>query len=211
MTSIRFATKGALSLTGFRLSLEDIERQVMVDLAKYQQLYHKKYGKNPEMPLDTENYVKELWDTNVSYENIEQPLGEEVLGFYDSIENKIIADPQVCNNPRRLSFTIAHEAGHISLHSFMYVGGRRSEAQTPVHIERQADSYAAFLLAPTPVILELLRHEGLAIGNRISGPVDVGKCADVFQEKIGLSRQALEIRLRKMGVALLNARYAGST
>lgn len=208
ISSVRFSSKGKISPTSFRLSNDDIERQVIEDLSKYRRLYSERYQKEAPTPLDVENYVKELWDVEVIYDVITQTVDSEVLGYLDLSKKHIVVDARACNHARRISFTVAHEAGHLALHSFMYLNVSKASSKKPApHIEYQADTYASLLLAPTHIVLQILEEQGLVKDNRVLGAVDVEQILSVFQDRVGLSRHALEIRLRKMGITLTNARY----
>ena len=66
----------------YQLTKQEIESQVLSDLAKYRQKYSGKYRKNAPSPIDVDNYVQELWDFSVSFESIPQDSeDEDTLGF----------------------------------------------------------------------------------------------------------------------------------
>jgi Zn-dependent peptidase ImmA (M78 family) len=212
---MRLSSKGRVAIGGLKLTTQEIESQVMTDLTKYRSLFQERYGKAAPAQLDVENLVKELWGVDVTYEDIPQNADEETLGYFAPEVKTIVIDPQVCNNPRRVSFTVAHEAGHLSLHSFLFASNATASTQrttkhkivTNPSIEWQATIYAAHLLAPKHEVVELLQGLGLAAGNIVPQAIDVEKVLVPFQERFGLSRQAMEVHFHKLGIPTLNNLY----
>lgn len=89
---------------------------------------------------------------------------------------------------RRRRFTIAHEIGHFVLHPER----RRPERRGGVNAawegqEREADRFAAELLMPEPLVREAVAQHG----------PDAARLADRFE----VSRQAMEVRLRTLGLS----------
>jgi Zn-dependent peptidase ImmA (M78 family) len=198
----------------YQLTKQEIESQVLSDLAKYRHKYGEKYGKPAPTPLDVDNYVQELWGFNVIFEKVESDSEEkEILGFLRPEKQEVVVNEE-CDNQRRISFTIAHEAGHLSLHGPLFtkkddvISGWKS---SPLHKnikkldsanirrEWQANVYAGTLLASRVEIEELLTELGL-IKNQILTPFDLDEFLPKFQERFGLSRQALEIRLGHLNI-----------
>src|SRR3989344_8636939 len=104
----------------YQLTKEEIESQVLGDTAKYRKIYSEKYGKNPPSLLDVDNYVQELWGFSVSFETIPQDSeDEDTLGFLRPHTQQVVVDENGTNQ-KRISFTIAHEAGHLSLHAPLF-------------------------------------------------------------------------------------------
>lgn len=205
---IAFAASGGVSIRDFKLSSADIESQAVEDLSRYREVFKDRHGAIPSADLDVESMAEALWGLRVDYESIPQTPEYETLGYLVPNE-RIVVDPQLCGHRRRISFTVAHEAGHQSLHSFMYSRFKKSGAVplVPNSIEWQADTYAASLLAPREQLLDYLREERLMSGNVIQRPIDIETIAPALQLRFGLSRQAMEIRLRRLKVPLTNARY----
>ena len=208
-------TKKGISVPQFVLTADDIEIQAMEDLASYRKKYLSNYGKSPQELLDVDNFVKEMWGIEVAYEELPQSSEEEFLGRFRPDKQCITVDAKACKNPRRVSFTVAHEAGHLSLHSFLFdiVGGKvmgwKSSSSTPnKNLDRQADLYAASLLAPKQEIYNFLKEQGLSHNNYLPSPVDLSLHALAFQERFGLSRQALEIRLGRLKIPMANRTYS---
>lgn len=202
-------TKKGIAKGGFRISADEIELQVITDLSKYRRIYSEKYGKIPVLPLDVESFVKELWGVEVRYETINQTQGEETLGYFIPNTKVLVVDPEACGNSKRLSFTVGHEAGHMSLHSFLFKNDQDSgkKHQNDIHIERQAETYAAHLLAPKHDVIEFLQNEGYMADYMVHSNIDMEELAPKLQKKFGLSRHASEIHLLKMKVPIKNSRY----
>lgn len=212
---LRLSSAGKVAVGAFKLTGQEIEAQVMTDLTSYRIAFQQRYGVQPSVPLDVESLVKELWGVEVLYEDIPQLPDEEVLGYFAPEIRSIVVDPQACNNPRRLSFTVAHEAGHLSLHAFMFpaTGDKRAsrttrqKIKTNPSIEWQANIYAAQLLAPKREVVAFLAELGLATPTTVSRAIDIEQIIVPFQARFGLSRQAAELHFRRLGIPMLNAKY----
>jgi Zn-dependent peptidase ImmA (M78 family) len=210
---LRIGKKG-ISVGTFKLTQDDIEQQVANDLLRYNNLFRTRYGMSAAVPLDVESFIKELWGIEVEYDEFPQNDDEEILGLFEPEKQRIIVDPKMCNNKGRISFTVAHEAGHLSLHSFLFTfnygktsGWQDKKSSTDKKLDRQADLYAASLLAPKQKIYEFLKENKLSDGTFLISPIDLTVYASPFQERFGLSRQALEIRLSRMGLSMINRKY----
>lgn len=204
----------------YQLTKEEIESQVLSDLAKYRKTYADKYGKSASRTIDVDNYIQELWGFSVSFEPITQDsIDEDTLGFLRPETRQVVVDDS-CTNQRRISFTIAHEAGHISLHGPLFttteglISGWAHSAPSKnkrradvAHIRRewQANVYAGALLAPQFEVEEFLRELGL-IKNQTLMPVVLDETFPKFEDRFGLSRQALEIRLGHLKIPVMRSR-----
>lgn len=212
---LRVSSKGTVAMGAFKLTGAEIELQVATDLTAYRKVFRERYGAAPATPLDVESFVKERWGVEVMYEDIPQTADEEILGYFAPEVRAIVVDPRVCNHPRRVSFTVAHEAGHLSLHAFLFAAGKgvgakrttRGKLKTSPSIEWQAHTYAAHLLAPKHELVAFLEEQGLATGNSISKPVDIEQHLAPLQKQFGLSRHAMEIHFRRLGIPMINTRY----
>jgi len=205
----------------FQLTKHEIESQVLSDLSKYRQRYHERYGKPAQIPLDVDNFVQELWGFSISVEAVPQEIEEEeILGFLRP-ENKQVVVDENCTNQKRISFTIGHEAGHLSLHGPLFkkengviVGwasipkSRNKNKLDTAHHRRewQANVYAGALLAPEIEVRSLLAELGL-VKNSVLSSFNLNDHFGVFETRFGLSRQALEIRLGHLGIPFYGARY----
>lgn len=212
----------------FELTKEDIELQVLQDVQKYNQIYLQKYGKTAPLDFDVDNFISEVWGFEIFFESIKQSEGEEILGYLRPQEQKIVIDDIQCGIKERINFTIAHEAGHLSLHASMLrmengvVVGWNSKPIEPQFIgesrirkldknqqrmEWQANKYASALLAPKHKIHEALALLGLIRNQQQIAPLNLNLNSQDLMTKFGLSRQALEIRLSDLKIDLIGKRY----
>jgi Zn-dependent peptidase ImmA (M78 family) len=212
----------------FELSKEDIELQVLQDMQKYNQLYFQKYEKSAPFEFDVDNFVAEMWGFEIFFEEIEQTEGEEILGYLRPQERKIVVDDGQCRIKERINFTIAHEAGHLSLHASMlrmengmvvgwsskpiepqFAGGSnlRRLDNNQQRMEWQANKYASALLAPKHKVHDALSSLGLIRGQQQTTTLDLNIHSTALMEKFGLSRQALEIRLSDLKIDVSNKKY----
>lgn len=207
----------------FQLTKQEIESQVLIDLSRYRKKYQKQYDKPAPVLLDVDNFVYELWEFSISVENISQDNeNEEVLGFLRPETRQVVIDEK-CTNQKRVSFTIGHEAGHLSLHGPLFrkkngviVGWSNTSKSANCSEEKleganrrrewQANVYAGALLAPEMDIHDLLEELGL-IKNSILLPFNLNDHAQSFETRFGLSRQALEIRLDNLEIPFQGAKY----
>lgn len=212
----------------FQLTREDIEMQVMQDVRSYNEVYLKKYGKQAPEQFDVDNFIAERWGFEIVFESIKQQEIEDVLGYTDPKNRVVVVDSEQCGSKERITFTIAHEAGHLALHATMFrlengkvvdwsnepippqfVTGERAKKQSinQRRMEWQANKYAGSLLLPKHVVYSTLSNLGLASLQRQVKSLDLLEHSRFLMEKFGISRQALEIRLSDLGIDLLNRRY----
>lgn len=200
----------------YQLTKQDIESQVLSDLANYRRKYSEKYNKAPNVPLDVDNYVQEIWGFSVVFEKIDSNSeDQEILGFLRPETQQVVIN-EICTNPKRISFTIAHEAGHLALHGPLFTkqdgiisGWKNSPICKNVskldvaHVRRewQANVYAGALLASSVEIEDFLQELGLIKGN-ILIPFDLDEYFPRLEERFGLSKQALEIRLIHLNIPI---------
>ncbi|AKM83836.1 TPA: hypothetical protein DCZ46_00665 [Candidatus Campbellbacteria bacterium] len=205
----------------YQLTKQEIESQVLSDLAKYRQKYQEKYNKSVPTPIDVDNFVKELWDFDVSFEIIQQELEtEETLGYLRPESRQIIVG-EGCTNQKRISFTIAHESGHISLHGPLFstedglitgwedsspCKNKKKLDTANIRREWQANVYAGTLLAPKIEVESFLQEIGLVDGI-ILIEFNLDDYFSKFEERFGLSRQALEIRLEHLKIPFKGSKY----
>ena len=201
----------------YQLTKQEIESQVLSDLSKYRHKYSEKYGKPAPTPLDVDNYVQELWGFNVIFEKVESDsIDKETLGFLRPEKQEVVINEE-CDNQRRISFTIAHEAGHLSLHGPLFIKKddiisgwkssplhKNTKKSDSAHIRRewQANVYAGSLLASQIEIEELLRELGL-IKDQTLIPFNLDVHFSKFEERFGLSKQALQIRLEHLKIPVI--------
>ncbi|MBI4158289.1 MAG: ImmA/IrrE family metallo-endopeptidase [Candidatus Yanofskybacteria bacterium] len=183
---------------------EAIATQVEEDLRKYQA----KTGKPIEFPIYPDEIAKSLWEISTEYpDHVYDESGNDVLARFDATKRVIEVSSSKRANDGQVSFTTAHEVGHISMHGFMssvYCGSPVNERSSR-QIEKQADKYASLLLMPSDITrkaIEVLVSRGSLIDIEILAP----ELMTLFK----VSRQALEIRLGQLGYQLLNSKYGVS-
>lgn len=217
---VRVPTKWNPLADGFQLTKQEIESQVLSDLSKYRQKYTERYNKSIPTPLDVDNFVSELWGFSIIFESIPQNDEKEILGFIRPETQQIVVDEN-CTNPKRISFTIAHEAGHLSLHGPLFkkeeriitgwsdipdTKNKKKLETAEVRREWQANVYAGALLA-TEIDMRMFLEELGLVSNSVLLNFNLNEYFEKFESRFGLSRQALEIRLRHLGISFHGAKY----
>lgn len=97
-------------------------------------------------------------------------------------------DPTLHVPGDRQRFTVAHEIGHLALHTAL---GIPSSAEEATQVEKQAHLFAGAFLAPGDAMVEELR----SLGGRVT-LTTLGK----IKERWGVSIKALVMRFRNLGV-----------
>lgn len=205
----------------YQLTKQEIESQVLSDLAKYRKRYQEKYNKSIPSPIDVDNFVKELWDFDINFKIIQQESEtDEILGYLLPESRQIIID-ESCTNQKRVSFTIAHEAGHLSLHGPLFttdegliIGWKDSDScknkkkldTANIRREWQANVYAGTLLAPRIEVESFLQEIGLVKGVILTN-FNLDDYFSKLEERFGLSRHALEIRLEHLKIPFEGSKY----
>lgn len=178
------------------LSNEMIEQQAWQDLLNF----NKKTKKGLSFPVYPEEIIKALWDIEVEYQDSFCELGEDILACF--IPSKKLVRVYTKNNSveGRVSFSLAHEAGHISLHNFL------EDKDYPIKdlgIERQADRYASAILMPKELFTNKLNSLGYSSGEKL----DLNKHGKILTDYFGVSFYALEIRLSNLGINYTSGLY----
>jgi len=107
-------------------------------------------------PIDVFNMVEYLgYDLDFNKEGIF--YNSDILGATYNNEKIVQINEKIVNQEGRMNFTIAHEIGHILLHSDYEnnVFCRKNEGQFGIkknQLEVQADKFAAFLMMPSALI-----------------------------------------------------------
>lgn len=212
----------------FQLTQEEIGLQVLHDVRSYNDAYSKKYGKQAPEQLDVDNFIAERWGFEIVFDSIKQQEGEEVLGYTSPKDGTVVVDPEQCGSKERITFTVAHEAGHLALHATMfrlengkvvdwsrapiqpqYASGKsdRRQSVNQKRMEWQANKYAGALLVPKHMVHKTLADIGLVVDQKQIKSVDLLEHAQFLMDKFCISRQTLEIRLSDLKIDLLNRRY----
>lgn len=132
----------------------------------------------------------------------EEILGDDVAGFLVMTDSHAVITVNQSNYKTRKRFTVAHEIGHLILHSkeqpvFIDKAPRvmfRNEASSTGEIlkEREANAFAASLLMPK----ELLVNE---IDN---APNDINDAIKFLANKFKVSENAMSFRLSNLGYGI---------
>lgn len=120
-------------------------------------------------PVNPELIAKKL-GLDVVYGKFSPAMSEKISGYLDSRNNRIVVNGEI--HPNRAIYTIAHEIGHYILHKEyaksedykVLLRTNDHNGVKPDH-EKEADTFAAHLLAPTHMVKkysEVLGKEGLA-------------------------------------------------
>jgi len=217
---VRVPTKWNPLADGFQLTKQEIESQVLSDLSSYRQKYQGKYNKPAPTPLDVDNFVSELWGFSISFESVPQDDENETLGFIRPEKQQVVVDENILNQ-KRISFTIGHEAGHLSLHGplfkkedgiitgWSYIPDSKNKKKleaAEIRREWQANVYAGALLA-TEIDIKIFLEELGLVSNSILLNFNLNEYFEKFESRFGLSRQALEIRLQHLRISFQGAKY----
>ena len=151
-------------------------------------------------PIPVERIAKHL-GALVRYEPFEG--NDDVSGMLFRDESRTVIGVNAAHAPTRQRFTIAHECAHLLLHEgTMYVDARvnfrnaiSGHGIDPEEIE--ANQFAAALLMPESVVLAALRKELKDDDTR-----DLSLIVDQLARTFAVSKQAMEFRLRNLGLIL---------
>ena len=133
------------------------------------------------------------------------PLDDELSGMIFIRDGIPIIGVNALHHPNRQRFTIAHEIGHLELHRDAVTEEVHVDKQFKVlmrdansstgtdRMEREANQFAAELLMPQQLLLDALDLR----------PVDIDDESPLNElaRKFKVSRQALEYRIRNLGLS----------
>jgi Zn-dependent peptidase ImmA (M78 family) len=187
---------------------EIIEKQVICDLISFQKTTKKKLV----WPIDLELFVKNLWGLNVNYlDEIKNGNSKDTIVGCLLVKDKCIqVNLSENKNDGRINFTIAHEAGHASLHSSLSILSTNEVVENIYcrelgeskdnnwRIEQQANCYAYNLLIPKNKLFEKVDPNSI---------IDLNTKSGELMQYFTVSRQALELRLYKLGFNTINNKY----
>lgn len=133
---------------------------------------------------------------------LEREIESPIEAYTCFSTNRIMVSLRAEANPARKRFTIAHEIGHILLHS-AYMRSLAPEGQIPLfeisssvvlqdpRLEFQANHFASVFLLPQSKIMEFYGRNG-------EDALDANRLASHF----GVSRRSAEIRLEQLRLLL---------
>lgn len=156
------------------------------------QLLSRAGATNPPVDLDK---IAKLLDVSIHHETFD----DEISGVLIRNEDGNAIGVNKKHSKVRQRFTIAHEFGHLQLHDGLpirvdtafRVNWRRASTAKPHDIEEiEANSFAAKLLMPTPMILSV--HSSNSF--ELEDDAEVSRLARVF----GVSTQAMSFRLSQL-------------
>ncbi|MBL8028359.1 MAG: ImmA/IrrE family metallo-endopeptidase [Fibrobacteres bacterium] len=195
------------------ISCDVLDAVAAEDLNRYAELK----GFRNNYPLDVKDFAYtvfglDLLEVNMAsmnFDGIEN--GSEILGglypeghSFMGHEKVIIVDSHI-NNAGRKRFTIAHEAGHYSLHVMGVDAGSavynrttrpllcRADNSRKDPLEWQADYYASAILMPETAVKSVISRE------RKFGTT---ACRDAICRLFGVSKIAAKIRLQRFGITV---------
>jgi Zn-dependent peptidase ImmA (M78 family) len=132
------------------------------------------------------------------------PFDDELSGMIYIKDGVPIIGVNSLHHPNRQRFTIAHELGHLELHTEMISTTVHVDKDFPAlmrdtasatgteEIEIQANQFAAELLMPTAAIEE-------ALSSKPQFDIDDESPIEELAKKFRVSKQALEYRIRNSG------------
>jgi Zn-dependent peptidase ImmA (M78 family) len=127
---------------------------------------------------------------------------DELSGMVHIKDGVAIIGINALHHPNRQRFTIAHELGHLQLHRDMITSAVHVDKEFPAlmrdansatgmeRVEIEANQFAAALLMPRPMILQVLAGSQFDIDDE--GPLDE------LAKKFRVSKQALDYRIRNL-------------
>lgn len=142
---------------------DEIERSAAELLAKFAD----KHGPIPEPPIPVEAILESYLGLRIEFDGLSSMFGEDVLGACYMKQKRIVVDEsldptQDARTEGRYRFTLAHEAGHWSLHRTYFISDPRQgvlfsddgpsfvcrKNTRKESMEWQADKFATHLLMP---------------------------------------------------------------
>lgn len=157
-----------------------------------------------KVPIDVESLSTKL---NILIE--EQNLDNDISGFLVKKKNKNIIGLNIMHPEVRQRFTIAHEIGHLTLHTetslFVdyYKGSMLFQKENKklyrkdkgnynnYNQEKEANAFAASLLMPKVLIRKEL--------NKLNNDFDYEDIVNKFSRRFKVSSQAMDYRLKSLG------------
>jgi Zn-dependent peptidase ImmA (M78 family) len=192
------------------LTDEMVEHQAMLDLERYAALT----GKEITFPIYPEEIIEKLWSVSIeNRESITDDRGAPAFAYFSPKERSVFVNlSAAAESEGRSSFTIAHEAGHISLHDFasnaddsVCFGYSNTSGENRERIkEHQAERYASDLLMPRDTLYPRVQE---ILSRTKTTSLDLSQHGRELCKYFNVSLQALEIRLDQLGIATRNAYY----
>lgn len=170
-------------------------------------------------------YLKDERLISLEYSNLNDDFGNNVLGFYDLVNHKILIDNSIINTSQ-YPFIFAHEIGHYILHSNLKVNQVIYNNFKDVHfnffqqsyalkndknwIEWQANCFASCLLMPkNSIILRLIaiqkelgisKQGSIFLDNQYCNKKDYMEIVNYLSNFFGVGKISIEYRLNDLGL-----------
>ncbi|MFI5330086.1 MAG: ImmA/IrrE family metallo-endopeptidase [Desulfobaccales bacterium] len=205
--------KASKFMPGFR---PDIEAEVL----KFFNIYRQKKQRKIKFPLDLVDFFKVVFELEAREESfIEKQLWEQgqpqklaALSIHSKtilINQDLIKDLSLPNENQR--FSLAHEGAHFICSLSMgepppqtiYFRSRQLRRNKE---ETRADYWAGALLMPKPQLTDRIEEFSKEKINN-SFVADLSRIGIILCKHFGVSRQALEIRLKQIGIKYVNNFY----
>lgn len=117
-------------------------------------------------PIDPER-IAEAEGIDVIYAEFEAPFNQNVSGFFDLGENRIVINKDISDN--RITFTIAHELAHQQMHqeymrsnNYIPMPRNNSYSGDKPKEELEADTFAASLLVPLKMLKKYEKYASVS-------------------------------------------------
>lgn len=110
--------------------------------------------KEAPVPIPVEDWVEGPLGVKFGIADLSH-LGPDVLGAVFVAQREILVSDSITNQEGRFRFTVAHELGHLILHSKLAPTFHETTDQSDYinrRIERDADRFAAAFLMPVPLL-----------------------------------------------------------
>ncbi|MBV9159896.1 MAG: ImmA/IrrE family metallo-endopeptidase [Candidatus Kaiserbacteria bacterium] len=189
-----------------------IEEQAWQDLLNYR----RKSSRVTPFPIYVDEVLNKLWNVEVRYmDNVRDADGEIALAAFSPELRAVFLNTSARANEGQVSYSLAHEAGHVSLHAFLDKLGHEKcfcspnplspESRANI-LESHADQYASAFLMPRDAVKEAVER----CKPDLRAGLDLKKYGRALRDLFGVSHQALEIRLSNLGIKTAGGFYKTS-
>ena len=176
-------------------------------------------------PVPVENIIEGFLGLELELDDLNpEDVNRDNLGWLFIKEGRVVVDSKLENEEGRYHFTLAHEVGHWVLHKGIVLAQenqlsllgegkqpsiicRRSQKRKPA--EWQADCFAAALMMPRAMVMDVLRQESRPETAWIYDYETKAlwglekkdyfrSVASMYNKRFGVSIQAMQIRLEQL-------------
>jgi predicted transcriptional regulator len=165
-------------------------------------------------PIDVRRLAADFLGIEVKFGS----LGDRTIAEFRVPEEVFVLDRRHNRNPCRARFSIAHEIGHLDLHSALSTAVFCRDSDKS-RLELQANRFAAALLMPAVDLVELVAEEAAAMGafSRKVAEADIATACGwlrhllrgnplqdlsmkLIAARFGVSLQSLSVRLTQLRI-----------